>query len=860
MKKVFVFALVCLLTVFQAHAVLNERNLAKTLGVLRAELEQTYNQEQLSLEKFKKMNQEQHTNLIMMMQQSNQIALMLYSQNEDFTLDMAYACEAATEQYHKLMHRHLPYAQVKERMKSEILRYEELIKSLQDLPPRVDIDGQLLRIPDSIKRNRGLVDTVKLALSLLDEEGMLDRAACLKYAIFLRDNYKKMLEMVVQDEEHYIHVTKRVKELYDYAMARYEKIQRNIFVNGGENYFTVLKKFKIYAVQAKRDADEKYKPLTEKSDWRGPVILGISVFMIFYILLASLLSFVVMRLVVRKRLREDRLDRHKWFPATVAFGVAVFAISIMIAKIFVKQNFIVMAIDIMIIFAWLMEVILLSLLIRLNGTQIRPGIKVYVPFLTMSFLVIAFRIILIPNNMVNLLYPPILIAFTIWQLVVLKRNLGKLPDSDIIYAVISLTAMIVSCVASWLGFVLLAVQIMIWWMILLAAIQTLTCFYDLAKRYEARFLVRKIAERKKIKVNNENETKKLHRSLQTKLEKGEYISDTWLHDFICRAMLPILAVLSVPASIYFAAGIFEMNSICIKIFLYPFIDKAGVIQLSLFKICLVLCLFFFFRYMNYVVKAFYHLFRKRRTKNSQSSSNISLANNVISIVVWGIFAISSLVILRVPSTGISIVMAGLATGLGFAMKDLLENFVYGISLMAGRLRVGDYIECDGIEGEVDSINYQSTQIVTIDGCVLAFQNSALFSKNFKNMTRNHGYVMVSIPVGVAYGVNVSQVREILKDAVKPLVKKNKAGKDYVDVKQGIQVIFDGFGDNSVNLTVRCWILAEEKINYIPMVNETVYNALNENHIEIPFPQRDVYVRHFEMPEKPKEGNEKTDRK
>ncbi|MCQ2265475.1 MAG: mechanosensitive ion channel family protein, partial [Bacteroidales bacterium] len=273
MKKVFVFLFVCLLTVFQAHAVLNERNLAKTLGVLRAELEQTYNQEQLSLEKFKKMNQEQHTNLIMMMQQSNQIALMLYSQNEDFTLDMAYACEAATEQYHKLMHRHLPYAQVKERMKSEILRYEELIKSLQDLPPRVDIDGQLLRIPDSIKRNRGLVDTVKLALSLLDEEGMLDRAACLKYAIFLRDNYKKMLEMVVQDEEHYIHVTKRVKELYDYAMARYEKIQRNIFVNGGENYFTVLKKFKIYAVQAKRDADEKYKPLTEKSDWRGPVIL-----------------------------------------------------------------------------------------------------------------------------------------------------------------------------------------------------------------------------------------------------------------------------------------------------------------------------------------------------------------------------------------------------------------------------------------------------------------------------------------------------------------------------------------------------------------------------------------------------------
>ena len=92
----------------------------------------------------------------------------------------------------------------------------------------------------------------------------------------------------------------------------------------------------------------------------------------------------------------------------------------------------------------------------------------------------------------------------------------------------------------------------------------------------------------------------------------------------------------------------------------------------------------------------------------------------------------------------SIVMAGLATGLGFAMKDLLENFIYGISLMTGRLRVGDYIECDGVQGKVDSINYQSTQIVTLDGSVMAFQNSALFSKNFKNLTRNHGYVLVGV--------------------------------------------------------------------------------------------------------------------
>ena len=63
----------------------------------------------------------------------------------------------------------------------------------------------------------------------------------------------------------------------------------------------------------------------------------------------------------------------------------------------------------------------------------------------------------------------------------------------------------------------------------------------------------------------------------------------------------------------------------------------------------------------------------------------------------------ALVILEVPKSGISIVSAGLATGLGFAMQSILENFFYGINLMAGRLHVGDYIVCDGISGKVESI-------------------------------------------------------------------------------------------------------------------------------------------------------------
>ena len=143
MKKWIVFIVVCLFTVFDAHAVLKEKDLAQTLGVLRGELEQTYNEATLRYERFEKRNREQHTNLIMMMQRSNQIALMLYSQKSDFTFDMTYACQAATEQYRSLRSQHLPYAKMKEKLQSEIDRYNELIQALQDLPPRLKPNGVL---------------------------------------------------------------------------------------------------------------------------------------------------------------------------------------------------------------------------------------------------------------------------------------------------------------------------------------------------------------------------------------------------------------------------------------------------------------------------------------------------------------------------------------------------------------------------------------------------------------------------------------------------------------------------------------------------------------------------------------------
>ena len=372
----------------------------------------------------------------------------------------------------------------------------------------------------------------------------------------------------------------------------------------------------------------------------------------------------------------------------------------------------------------------------------------------------------------------------------------------------------------------------------LACIQTITGLYDILAVYEERYLVRRIGENKNgaVKVAHLN----ILEAIRVRHEK--HINKTWFYDLVAMVIVPVLGVFSILLSIWWAADVFDLTATVFDIFIANFLNVPGVVELSLAKIVLVASQYFVFRYLNYLIKALYHKYHKSKiVVNGQP--NFTLANNIIAICVWGFYAIISIRMLKIPSTAISVISAGLATGVGFAMKDLLENFFYGISLMTGRVRVGDFIECDGIRGKVDSITYQSTQVVTADGCVIAFLNSSLFSKNFKNITKNHSYEMVKVPVGIAYGSNINEVRSYLIEAVKNLAAKAPDGRDIINMEKPINVVLDEFGDNSVNLFVTYWVLVEQKFAMTGQIKEAIYNTLNAHNIEIPYPQREVKLKY-----------------
>ena len=563
------------------------------------------------------------------------------------------------------------------------------------------------------------------------------------------------------------------------------------------------------------------------------MVLFISVFLVIYLALSLGICYIALRWLLPKKWRGPDFKEKRRMLNFVA-GIALFAIIVMLVRAFVHHNFIQMGTGLIINIAWLLEAIFLSLYVRLKGEQMHHAAVIYTPLMVLAFIVILFRIVLIPNMLVNLIFPPILLIFAIWQYIVAKRHRRYLPMLDKIYTHVTTAAMFFACIAAWAGYTLLAVQVMIWWTFQLAAIMTITFIYDMIKKYEASYLFKHIGK--------DASTESERRALLKRVKKGEYIEQTWLYDLFCRTIVPILAVLSVLVSIYWAAQVFEMTSLCQKIFTRDIVNHTGLIRISLYLICMAATLFFVFRFINYALRSFYLHYRKQYA-SSNEAVNKTLARNIIGILCWGLYVIIILAIFRVPKDGISIVGAGLATGLGFAMQSILENFFYGISLMSGRIHVGDYIECDGITGKVESITYQSTQITTTDGSVISFLNSALFSKNFKNMTRNHRYELIKIPIGVAYGTDVEQVRKLLVEAITPVCQeKTEAGQPLTDVKIPVSVAFSDFGSSSVDLKVCVWMLVEQKLALTARIKEVIYNTLNKNNIEIPFPQQDVHIK------------------
>ena len=226
--------------------------------------------------------------------------------------------------------------------------------------------------------------------------------------------------------------------------------------------------------------------------------------------------------------------------------------------------------------------------------------------------------------------------------------------------------------------------------------------------------------------------------------------------------------------------------------------------------------------------------RTLRNRRRVRPSLKRLLANLAGILVW-FFGIMVAAIILFPGLTPSSLVAGLGIGsvaIGFAFKDIFENFLAGIIILfRSKMRIGDYIECEGLEGQIEDILVRETHIRRTDGQLVIAPNAMLFQNPLRVLT-DLDERRITIIVGIAYGEDVDEGRTVIKRAVE--------GCDTViRPRRPVQIFAREFNSSSIDFEVAWWTGStpvDERRSRDEVV-AAIKRALDEAGIEIPFPYR-----------------------
>jgi small-conductance mechanosensitive channel len=271
------------------------------------------------------------------------------------------------------------------------------------------------------------------------------------------------------------------------------------------------------------------------------------------------------------------------------------------------------------------------------------------------------------------------------------------------------------------------------------------------------------------------------------------------------------------------------------------LDFPGAIEHFLIKVCITALLMFWgrawFRATKVILQALeaqrdrFHLFQPRTVPLYEMGIKLLLAGLFIYLffLVWGIDATA-----WVASAGI------IGIAVGFASRDTLANLISGVSIVADApYKIGDYIVLDtGERGVVSSLGIRSTRLITRDDVEVSIPNAVIGTSKIVNESGGP-YVRhrIRIAVGVSYNSDIDKVI----DTLKAIAHDNESVVD----EPASRVRIRGFGDNSINLELLCWIRRPaERGLVIHQLNHQIIKQFRQEQIEIPFPQRDLHVKNM----------------
>jgi small conductance mechanosensitive channel len=237
---------------------------------------------------------------------------------------------------------------------------------------------------------------------------------------------------------------------------------------------------------------------------------------------------------------------------------------------------------------------------------------------------------------------------------------------------------------------------------------------------------------------------------------------------------------------------------------------------------------------KYLINLVQKIMSKAFEKSEVDPSLATFLKSFAKAILWVLLLISIATTMGVEMTSFVAILGAAGLAVGLALQGSLANFAGGVLiLMFKPFKVGDTVEAQGTTGEVESIDILYTKIRNFDNKLVTVPNGILANNliiNYSQKTTRR----VDMKVGIAYGTDIKKVRKIILEV---LNKDERIHKEPESV-----VHFGNFGDNSLDLTIRCWTDTENLWPVFWDNMEAIKEALEVNEVSIPFPQRDVH--HF----------------
>ncbi|WP_417449891.1 mechanosensitive ion channel family protein [Kordiimonas sp.] len=220
------------------------------------------------------------------------------------------------------------------------------------------------------------------------------------------------------------------------------------------------------------------------------------------------------------------------------------------------------------------------------------------------------------------------------------------------------------------------------------------------------------------------------------------------------------------------------------------------------------------------------------------SSNRELLSKAAMLTIYFIFFIAALDMIGIDLKALTVLGGAVGIGIGFGLQKITSNFISGIILLAEKsVEIDDLIELsDGIQGFVRHTGARYSLVETFDGKEVMVPNEDFITARVINWTLTNKNGRVEINVGVAYGSDLDLVRELL-------LQTAKEHERCIAFPEPVCYL-DGFGDSSINFTLYFWVadVTEGRRGPKSDVQFTIWRKFAENHIEIPFPQRDLHLK------------------